>query len=366
MTRGPMRRVLILGWAMLAGCPAPHSQAVSDPEPLALPRAAEDEPLTRIAVGSCLHQDNDMAILETIRRAEPDLFLMIGDNVYADATSPDELQAAFDKLADAPEFAALRAEVPIEAVWDDHDFGLNDAGQENPIKAQAQALTLDFFGVDPNSPRRQREGIYDAIALGPQGQRVQIILLDTRYFRDALVPSPAAGRKYAPNPDPEATVLGEAQWLWLEQVLAEPAELRILVSSIQLVSSEHGWEGWGLFPHERERLFEMLHASGEGNLMVVSGDRHRGELSCARYNDKAHAVYDLTSSSLNRLGKGSEHNRFRVGDTLVAQTHFALIDIDWPHHAVTLSLRDKAGATVLVHRLRLAPLRAADEACPRL
>ena len=58
-----------------------------------------------------------------------------------------------------------------------------------------------------------------------------------------------------PNTDPTPTVLGEAQWKWLEEQLQVPAEVRLIGSSIQVVAEDHGWEKWTNFPHERERLF---------------------------------------------------------------------------------------------------------------
>ncbi|MDA0348331.1 MAG: hypothetical protein O3C43_17955 [Verrucomicrobia bacterium] len=58
------------------------------------------------------------------------------------------------------------------------------------MKVETQKLFLDFFNEPVESARRQREGIYDAKVFGPKGKRVQIILLDTRYFRGPLKPKP--------------------------------------------------------------------------------------------------------------------------------------------------------------------------------
>ncbi len=45
---------------------------------------------------------------------------------------------------------------------------------------------LDFFEVPADDIRRQREGVYWSQVFGPAGKRVQVILLDTRYFRSPL------------------------------------------------------------------------------------------------------------------------------------------------------------------------------------
>src|ERR671935_24702 len=72
-----------------------------------------------------------------------------------------------------------------------------------------------------------------ASLLGPEGKPLQVILLDTRYFRS---PVKRSGRTVVPNTDPGATILGPAQWEWLERQLREPADLRLIGSSIQVVA----------------------------------------------------------------------------------------------------------------------------------
>ena len=172
--------------------------------------------------------------------------------------------------------------MPIIAIWDDHDYGANDAGGDFPYRQQSAALFRSFWQVPDTSPRGQRDGLYDAFTFGPPGQRVQIIVLDLRSFRSSLKPTDergAAGKeRYLPDPDPAKTMLGEAQWTWLGERLREPADLRLLVSSIQVLPEGHGWERWGNLPLERERLLELIEASGAGGVVILSGDRHLGAL----------------------------------------------------------------------------------------
>jgi alkaline phosphatase D len=179
---------------------------------------------------------------------------------------------------------------PILATWDDHDYGANDVGREYPMREESEQVFLDFFEVPEESPRRSRPGIYDAVMFGPEGKRLQVILLDTRYFRSELPRNPkedwpTKGR-YTPVDDVEATMLGEAQWEWLEEVLREPTDLRILASSIQVIPSEHEWEKWANFPLERERLLALLGEAGAERTLVISGDRHIGEMSRVEAGDE--------------------------------------------------------------------------------
>ena len=67
--------------------------------------------------------------------------------------------------------------------------------------------------------------------------------------------------KYAPNTDKDTTILGEGQWQWLEEQLKKPAELRLVVSSTQVIPDQKGMDEWGAFPRERQRLFDLPRSS---------------------------------------------------------------------------------------------------------
>lgn len=316
---------------------------------------APDPGPTRIAFGSCCDQRRPAPIWRAIVDRRPELFLFIGDNVYADAEDEAGLRAAYDALGRSPGYAELVASTPVLAVWDDHDYGRNDAGKEYPLRDASQRIMLDFFGEPADSARRGRPGVYLSTTMGPAGRRVQIVLLDTRYFRDALVPTEPGGARYRPNPDPTATVLGEAQWRWLEQCLREPAELRLVVSSIQVIADEHPFESWGLFPHERARLLAILGRTD--GVIVLSGDRHRAELSRCEAQGLAYPLLDLTSSSLNLPLRGTDPNRYRVGP-LVESENFGWIEVDWERRRVVLELVGLDGVAAMTHAVELDALAA--------
>jgi len=331
------------------------------------------EPIRRIAMGSCIRQDRPQPIWDGVAAYQPDVFLMLGDNVYGDTDDMDVLRRKYAALAANAGFAAIRRTVPILAVWDDHDYGANDAGREYPMRRASQGVFLDFFGVPADSPLRTREGIYRAVTVGPPGRRVQFICLDTRYHRSPLAELPADLRKprggpYRPTDDPSATVLGAEQTAWLAGVLAEPAEVRIVMSSIQVAFTGHQWEHWGNFPGERARLLRLIRDSGAGGVIFVSGDRHAAEISRipAGPDAAAYPLYDLTASSLNQgmpPGTSDDPNPLRVGPHH-RDANFGTIDIDWADGdedgpagaALTLAIRDVAGDVVHATHVALADL----------
>ena len=235
------------------------------------------------------------------------------------------------------------------ATWDDHDFGRNDAGRDFPNKWASQDLFLTYWGVPEGDPRLQRDGVYHEATFGPVGQRVQVILLDTRFFRSPLKATDdrnAPGKEhYMPDDDPGKTMLGEAQWAWLRQQLQQPADLRLIVSSIQVLAQGHGYERWGNLPRERQKLFTMVTETGADGVVFLSGDRHIGALY-RQAGDVPYPLYEITSSGINRAYlNADEPGPLRLGD-VYRHENFGSIDIDWPKGTVTLAVRDNNGQSV--------------------
>ena len=352
MTRLPACAALLLLVSMLA------------------PVRAQDAPPSRIAFGSCARQNQPQPIWEAIVAKQPDMFLFIGDNIYGDSEDMEVLRAKWEMLGNQPGYRKLKATCPVLATWDDHDYGANDAGVEYPKKRESQQLFLDFFDEPADSPRRKREGVYDAKVFGPEGQRVQVILLDTRYFRSRLVRRRGASNNdpegypgpYGPNNDPAATMLGAAQWKWLQEQLRVPAQLRVVASSIQVIPNEHGWEKWGNHPHERERLFKLIGSTGAGGVVFISGDRHSAEIS-GFDPGVGYTLYDVTSSSLNAPSRWhNEINPHRLGSKYT-DTNFGIIAVDWEQADPTVQLQvlSEAGRVVLQKTVKLSELQPQQE-----
>lgn len=337
------------------------------PEPQA--EVFEAERLERVALGSCNHQTDPTPLWQPLLASDPDLFLFLGDNVYADTLDPAEIQAAYNTLAEQSGFAALRERVPILATWDDHDYGWNDSDRSYAKKEESREIMLDFFGAPEDSPRRTRDGIYESWLFGPPEERVQIILLDLRWNRTPwdrrAVPQKrgdGAPGGYAPTLDPSATILGEAQWSWLEEQLRVPARLRLIGTSLQALSTGSQWEGWAMMPRERERLFQTIRDSGAGGVLFVSGDTHWAELACVQPADSGvrYPLYELTSSGLNQGWEFTQiDNPHRMG-LPYWKPNWGLIEIDWDQPDPLIRLQaigeDKRG---IRYRLRLSDLRPA-------
>ena len=362
--------VAVAGGAQAGGA-APAPAVVSGVRRPALDRLPQ-----RIAFGSCAEGAVPQPIWEAVLAADPDLFIFLGDNIYGDTREPAVLSAKYAQFAAQPGFKRLRDRVPVLATWDDHDYGEDDAGADYPMKEVSQRIFCDFWGEPADSPRRTRDGIYDAVEFSAGGRRLQLLLPDLRFNRTPIRMLDLGGKKYDDwtaeleragrpvpgpyerNPDLAATMLGERQWQWLESQLARPADLRILASSLQVVADFPGWEAWINYAEDHQRLLQALRDRRADGLFCISGDTHYAEASVLRTN-APYPLWDFTSSGLTETWPVLPPNARRVGESF-REPNFGLLQLDWSDPAavrVTAQVRDVAGKVRIEQRLDTRDLR---------
>jgi len=291
----------------------------------------------KYGLGSCLDQRINQDIWSSIKKENVDGFIFLGDNVYGDTPSGklSKMEAAY-KIQETKLPKWLMSEKEILAIWDDHDFGINDGGGDYPFKKEAQKLFLEFWKIPSLDPRSNREGIYFKQTKQIEDIEVEIIGLDTRYFR-----SPLKGKKnsYEQNMDSEATILGTDQWMWLEaSIYNSTADVIVILSSIQILATNHPYEKWNNFPLERDRLLELIaNVSKNKTILAVSGDRHRSGIYQNDY------FVEITASSLNKTAsKNLETDPLLLGETY-PQKNFGTLDIEPTKNKITLSIHDQNG-----------------------
>ena len=313
---------------------------------------------TRIALGSCASVRFPQLIWTAVAEQKPDLFISLGDIVYSDTEDMAEMRAAYAKMDTVASFQFLRSTCPIVGIWDDHDYGEGDGGASYPKRGEVQEVFLDFFGEPKNSERRKTPGIYDVMYLGPNN-RIQLILLDTRFFRSKWKEDQVTRMRYRPIYDLDRTMLGDAQWTWLEEQLKQPADIRIIASGVQIVNDEHGYECWGNFPLERDRLFKLIRETKAEGVLFISGDRHFSELS-AMDGGVGYPMYDFTSSGLTHSaidGIKAPNNK-RVGKPF-GELNFSTLVVDWAKDdpAILFRIHDVNGTVQFEHSVGLSTLQ---------
>ena len=288
----------------------------------------------KMAFGSCLHQNYPAPIWTAIKQNNIDSFFFLGDNIYGDTPSglPWKLKSSYElQKKSMPSWVQS---IEQYSIWDDHDYGKNNAGAEYKFKQKAENLYLDFWNVSSDDERRSRPGIYYASVKSVNNNKVLIVGLDTRYFRSNIQRVKGV---HLPNLEPSATILGTEQWAWLKKTLEIDHDLLILASSIQVIPTEHRFEKWSNIPAERERLLQLL-TNHSAPTLIMSGDRHRGGIY--QYEN----ILEVTSSSLNRnSSQNIETDALLLGQTY-PQNNFGLLTIGTD--SLTVELIDKDNNTL--------------------
>ncbi|MCX6130341.1 MAG: alkaline phosphatase D family protein [Proteobacteria bacterium] len=288
--------------------------------------------LHTIAFGSCNRQNLPQPMWRKLIEEKPELWIWMGDVIYADTEDMDLMKAMYQEQLQQPEYAAfLASQVPVIGIYDDHDLGENDVGGDFPQKKASKALFLDFIGEPKDSPRREQAGVYASYHYGPAGKRVKILLLDTRYNRQ--------------DPGKDSDILGTEQWDWLNRELKQnDADLLLIVSGIEVLAYEHDFEKWANFPKSRQRLLEMLDQNPIKNVLLMSGDRHIAEISKLKLAS-GRELLEVTSSGLTHsysaFTEDRNRNSLRVGGVL-PRLNYGILKIDWegPQAKVSVEVRD--------------------------
>ncbi|MGH1357802.1 MAG: alkaline phosphatase D family protein [Burkholderiaceae bacterium] len=358
----------LIGLGLTLALTACQSAAPLAQVPVSLPSAgpgkplpANDQVISSILVASCLDEERPepAQVLRSIARESANLLLMMGDNVYGDydqnrKVRPDqtltELRESFAQLASRADFQTVRKTHPVMVAWDDHDYGKNDGGSEFKFKEQAERIHERFWGLD-KSGLAAWPGTYYAKTFGPPGKRVQVLMLDTRFFRSPLTRTDQRNAKgkerYIPSQAIDQQMLGEAQWKWLAMQLGQPAEVRIIGSSIQVLPTDgHGFESWSRLPDEQRRLLSLLKTTEATGVVLVSGDRHRAFMYRRQMSETANVI-ELTASSINRAfrPRTPERDSAQIGEAYAGE-NYGEVAINWVTSMLTLRIKNAAGETV--------------------
>lgn len=309
--------------------------------------------IEKITFGSCSDQNLPQPIWKPILEENSQLFIGLGDNIYASLPETKPISQAYLKQLNNKDIRSFRQSVPWIGTWDDHDYGFNDGGGLHSDYEEALASFRSYF---PNSSKvisPNQKGIYHSFIIGNKPKTIQIIVLDTRSFRSSLEKDTRGIPLiiYRPTLDTKKTILGEEQWIWLENELQRPANLRLLISSIQVLPLEHGFEKWSNFPHERKRLFDLFKKHSIKNLVILSGDRHLSEVSKIQL-DKKQKIFEVTSSGLNRVGNLFQETNFLRTEPSIFEQNYGIFDIDYLKKQISYSVKNVEGKTIQQHKIK--------------
>lgn len=329
----------------------------------------EKKPVTtRIAFGSCGHEDEDQPVLALAAEHKPDAFVFLGDNIYGDTDNMDTLRAKYARLGAKSEFQQLKNSTRLYAIWDDHDFGRNDVGKYYSFKEESKEIFLSFFEEPDSSLRRQHPGIYQTEYIRSGDKTIQLLLLDVRSFRSDLLLYDEKDKArlprnyyfyrpdYMPHTSTDSVLLGEEQWQWLEAELKKPADLRLICSGSQFSIEYNGYEAWANFPHEQKRMIDLIRSTKANGVMFLTGDVHYAEISRIQ-PDGLYPLYDVTSSGITSTWDFPTANKNRI-EGPVMDNHFGLLTITWEKDpSIKMEIIDKFKNQRVEYSIRASEIR---------
>jgi alkaline phosphatase D len=289
-----------------------------------------DPPNFKFATGSCAYINEheydrpgkgyggNYEIFQNIVSNQPNMMLWLGDITYlreADFYSKKAILNRNTHSRSLPELQELLVSCNHYAIWDDHDFGPNDAVGSFPHKDK----TLDAFklfwgnngyGVNGNP------GITGFFKYND----IDFFLLDNRYNRTPLFESE------------KSQVLGKKQIDWLiSELKLSKSPFKFIAVGGQVLNTAKVHENHANYEEERAYLLKKLKDENIKNVIFLTGDRHHTELS--KLDDEGYVTYDLTVSPLTasaaRLNE-KEINTLHVEGTRVNQRNYALIEVSGP------------------------------------
>jgi alkaline phosphatase D len=303
-----------------------------------------DPPNFKLLLGSCAYINEptydrpgkpyggDTAIFRTMAQAKPDLTLWLGDNVYyreVDYDSPSGMAARWRHDRKTPDLQPLLATGTHAAIWDDHDYGPNDANASFALKDHALQLFKRYW-ANPSHGLPGSPGVFTSFRHGD----AEFFLLDNRWYRDddKLM-------------DENKAMFGEQQMRWLMNALVNStATFKFIAAGSQMLDRSSPFEGWRHFDVERQRFIGWLTRQGVNGVFFLSGDRHRTEL--LRWErPNAYPLYELTCSPLTSgsyaLSKIPPDPGLVEG-TRVGEQNFCALDITGPRNKRILTARSFA------------------------
>lgn len=287
----------------------------------------EDPPEFSFVAGSCLYFNEpeydrpgksyggDYHILTSIDKVNPDFMLWLGDNTYfreADYSSKTGIYYRQTHTRSVKELQPLLGHVHHYAIWDDHDYGPNDADGS----FQNKHLTLQAFKDFWPNPNYGFNGI-DANVGRFQYNDCDFFLLDNRTFRTPLYDS---GR---------SQILGKAQIDWLIAGLKSSRyTFKFVAVGGQFLNTAQVYENHSRYAEERAYLLQRIKEENIKNVVFLSGDRHHSEVNQLALNDDLF-ITEITSSPLTSSAhkKVKEENANLVDGSMIKERNFAQITL---------------------------------------
>lgn len=266
----------------------------------------------------------DSSIFETMARTPAAFHVWLGDNWYTrevDYFSPWGLYYRASRDRSQPVVQKFLSSMPQYAIWDDHDYGPNDAGKSYILKEESRKLFMKYW-CNP-SYGEEDKGIYSKITFSD----VDIFLTDDRYFRsEDEMPDSVNG-----DVNKDKHYFGPMQMEWLKNALLfSKATFKIIATGSQVLNPYSQWECMRHYSAEYNELLNFLSSQKIPGVIFLTGDRHHSEV-IKMTRQGLYPLYDVTvspyTSGIGKVSGVELNSAVRVPGTLVEAQNFAKVTV---------------------------------------
>ncbi|MAZ37930.1 MAG: phosphodiesterase [Crocinitomicaceae bacterium] len=283
----------------------------------------EQPPAFSLLTGSCLYVSEkafdrpgkpyggDYQILQNMAKQDAQLMLWLGDNTYYREVDWDSKTGIYYRnthTRSLPELQPLLSKMQHYSIWDDHDFGSNDAVGSFYNKKLTLEAFKDFW-ANPNYDISGGTGISGQFSYND----IDVFMLDNRWNRTPIYDS-AKGK-----------ILGKKQLNWLMSSLKNShASFKLVMVGGQFLNPNKVYENMANYPEERQKLIDFIKDEQIMNVVFLTGDRHHSEVSEMELSE-THSIFDITASPITSKAhkKVKEENKFRIKGSLIKERNYA-------------------------------------------
>lgn len=295
-----------------------------------------EPPAFSFAAGSCIYVNEseydrpgrpyggDYSIFSEIEKLSPDAILWLGDNTYlreADYFSRTGYLKRYTHSRSIPELQSLMAKSNNYAIWDDHDFGPNDASG-SWINRDLALEVFKLFWPNPTFGYRDMPSTFSAFNY----RDCDFIMMDNRFYRSEV------------NKQGEGQIFGKTQTDRMIDLLKQSkAPFKFVLSGGQLLNTAKVYENHSNYEAERAYIIKRIEDENIKNVVFLTGDRHHSEFSQLELSN-GNTIYDFTISPLTSSANTNqiEKNDLRVEGSLIQVRNFAIANISGPRKARVL------------------------------
>jgi hypothetical protein len=276
-------------------------------------------PRCRFAVASCMndrYRRHAVTMWEAMAREDCDFIVLLGDTCYADLGNPGHRETGYLRRYSETRLALswfrLERLVPTFAVWDDHDYGVNNGDRHFATAPFMRRLFRAFWGSTENRAWRMAFGA--GSRLEAFGQRFH--LLDDRSWRD-------------PPGTPGGSHWGAEQREWLLADLARDGRPAWLMNGTQFFAEWLLPEVAAADQPDDVRALTTGLAATRAPVVFVSGDTHYSEIERIDPSLIGYETREYTSSSIHSAPFYGPLNAYAPHRLAATRRHnFLVFDVD--------------------------------------